>query len=105
MALGPHNPNGLEGSDIYDALNCAKRNVSLNLKHPDAIALVQRLVVEWADAVAENYAPKAMKGFGLDYESLRGLKPDLVMISACLNGHSGPHKDYPGFGGQGSAAV
>ena len=44
-----------------------------------------------------------MKGFGLDYDTLAAIKPDLVMMSACLNGQTGPHKDYPGFGGQGSA--
>jgi len=103
MVLGPDNPHGLEGSGMYDGLNVAKRHVTLNLKHPDAAALVRRLVVEWADAVAENYAPRAMKGLGLDYESLVETKPDLVMISACLNGQTGPHKDYPGFGGQGAA--
>jgi crotonobetainyl-CoA:carnitine CoA-transferase CaiB-like acyl-CoA transferase len=103
MALGPDNPHGLEGSGMYDGLNVAKRHVTLNLKHPDAVALVHRLVVEWADAVAENYAPRALKGLGLDYESLVEIKPDLVMISACLNGQTGPHKDYPGFGGQGAA--
>ena len=90
---------------MYDGLNVGKRNVTLNLKHPEAVALVQRLVVEWADAVAENFAPRAMKGFGLDYDTLAAIKPDLVMISACLNGQTGPHKDYPGFGGQGSALV
>ena len=57
----------------------------------------------FAYAVAENYAPRAMRGFGLDYDSLARLKPDLVMVSACLNGQTGPHRDYPGFGGQGSA--
>ena len=41
---------------------------------------MKRLVTEWADAVAENYAPKAMKGFGLDYDTLAAIKPDLVMI-------------------------
>jgi len=102
-ALGPDNPHGLEGAPMYDALNVGKRNVALNLKHPDAVALVRRLVCDWADAVAENFAPRAMKGFGLDYDSLAALKPDLVMISACLNGQTGPHKDYPGFGGQGAA--
>jgi crotonobetainyl-CoA:carnitine CoA-transferase CaiB-like acyl-CoA transferase len=103
MVLGPDNPHGLEGSGMYDGLNVAKRHITLNLKHPDAFALVRRLVVEWADAVAENYAPRAMKGLGLDYESLVEVRPDLVMISACLNGQTGPHKDYPGFGGQGAA--
>jgi benzylsuccinate CoA-transferase BbsF subunit len=102
-AMTPDNPHGLEGSAMYDGLNVGKLNFALNLKHPEAVALVKRLVVEWADAVAENYAPKAMKGFGLDYDVLSAIKPDLVMISACLNGQTGPHKNYPGFGGQGSA--
>ncbi len=104
MALAvPDNPHGLEGSPLYDGLNVAKRNLTLNLKQPATVDLVKRLVVEWADAVAENFAPRAMKGFGLDYDSLAAIKPDLVMMSACLNGQTGPHKDYPGFGGQGSA--
>jgi len=103
MAVGPSNPLGLEGAPMYDALNCGKRHVTLNLKHPDAVAIVLRLVAEWADAVAENYSPRAMVGFGLGDDTLRAVKPDLVMISACLNGQTGPHKDYPGFGGQGSA--
>ena len=102
-ALGPNNPHGLEGSDLYDALNVGKRDVTLNLKDPAAVDLIKRLVVEWADAVSENFAPRAMKGFGLDYESLVALKPDVVMISACLNGQTGPYKDYPGFGSQGAA--
>ena len=88
---------------MYDGLNVGKLNVALNLKKPESVALVKRLVTEWCDAVAENYAPKAMKGFGLDYDTLAAIKPDLVMISVCLNGQTGPHKDYPGFGGQGAA--
>jgi crotonobetainyl-CoA:carnitine CoA-transferase CaiB-like acyl-CoA transferase len=103
MAIGPRNPHGIEGSEMYDGLNVAKLNVTLNLKHPESVALVKRLVVEWADAIAENYAPRAMRNFGLDYDTLAAIKPDLVMISACLNGQTGPHKDYPGFGGQGAA--
>ena len=104
MALAdPNHPHGLEGAPLYDGLNVAKRNLTLNLKQPAAVELVRRLVVEWADAVAENFAPRAMKAFGLDYDTLVALRPDLVMVSTCLNGQTGPHKDYPGFGGQGSA--
>ncbi len=102
-ALGPKNPHGLEGAAMFDGLNPSKRDVLFNLKHPTAVELVRRLVTNHADAVAENFAPRAMKGFGLDYASLVRDKPDLVMVSACLNGQTGPHKDYPGFGGQGSA--
>ena len=101
-ALGPDNPHGLEGSTLFDGLNPGKLSVTLNLKHPDGVALARRLVA-WSDAVAENFAPKAMRGFGLDYDSLVADKPDLVMVSACLNGQTGPHRDYPGFGGQGAA--
>jgi crotonobetainyl-CoA:carnitine CoA-transferase CaiB-like acyl-CoA transferase len=100
--MGPGNPCGLEGSDMFDALNVGKLGVTLNLKHPEGVALAKRLV-HWADAVAENFAPRAMRGFGLDYASMVAEKPDLVMVSSCLQGQTGPHKDYPGFGGQGSA--
>ena len=90
-------------ADMFDALNCGKRSVTLNLKHPDGHALAKRLITEWADAVQENFAPRAMRGLGLSYDGLVADKPDLVMISACLNGQTGPHRDYPGFGGQGAA--
>jgi benzylsuccinate CoA-transferase BbsF subunit len=103
MALGPKNPHGLEGSPLYDVLNVGKRNATFNLKDPRAVELVKKLMLEWADVVVENFAPRAMKGFGLDYESIAPDKPSLVMVSACLNGQTGPHKDYPGFGSQGSA--
>ena len=101
--LRTYSPAGLEGSDMFDALNCGKLGITLNLKHERGRELALRLVTEWADAVSENFAPKAMRGFGLDYETLATHRPDLVMISACLMGQTGPHKDYPGFGGQGSA--
>ena len=97
----PANPCGLDGSDMFDAVNVGKLGVTLNLKHPEGVGLARRLI-EWADAVAENFAPRAMRGFGLDYPSLAPDHPDLVMVSSCLQGQTGPHKDYPGFGGQGS---
>ena len=102
-ALGPDNPHGLEGAPMFDGLNVGKRSLTLNLKHPSAIDVVKRLVADWADAVVENFAPRAMRGFGLDYETLAAIKPDLVMVSSCLQGQTGPHRDYPGFGGQGAA--
>ncbi len=99
---GNANPCGLEGSDMFDSVNVGKLGVTLNLKHPEGLALAKRLV-HWADAVAENFAPRAMRRFGLDYATMAGEKPDLVMVSSCLQGQTGPYKDYPGFGGQGSA--
>jgi len=45
----------------------------------------------------------ANSSHGLDYAQLAGDKPDLLMLSTCLNGQDGPHKDDPGFGGEGAA--
>jgi benzylsuccinate CoA-transferase BbsF subunit len=101
-ALDPTIPQGLEGSTLFAGLNVGKRSCTLNLKHPDGVGLARRLV-QWADAVTENFAPGAMARAGLDYETLAATKPDLIMISTCLNGQTGPQRDYPGFGGQGSA--
>jgi benzylsuccinate CoA-transferase BbsF subunit len=87
---------------MFDSLNVGKLGVTLNLKHPEGIAIAKKLI-GLADAVAENFAPRAMRGFGLDYATLALEKPELVMVSSCLQGQTGPHRDYPGFGGQGSA--
>jgi crotonobetainyl-CoA:carnitine CoA-transferase CaiB-like acyl-CoA transferase len=66
------------------------------------VEVAHRLAL-WVDAIAENFAPGAMAKWGLDYASLVRERPDLVMISTCLNGQTGPERFYPGFGGQGSA--
>jgi len=101
-ALGPHNPHGMEGGDLFNALNVGKKSVTLNLKDPKGIEIARELM-RWSDVVLENFAPKAMRGFGLDYESLAPEMPDLVMVSSCMMGQTGPHRNYPGFGAQGSA--
>jgi benzylsuccinate CoA-transferase BbsF subunit len=83
-------------------LNANKLSVALDLSRPEGVAVARRLALR-VDAVAENFAPGAMAKWGLDYASLVRDRPDLVMISTCLNGQTGPERDYPGFGGQGSA--
>lgn len=95
-------PQGLEGSTLFDALNVGKQSITLNLGHPQGQHIARQLI-HWADAVLENVAPKALKSYGLDYQQLVGEKPDLLMLSTCLNGHTGPDKDYPGSGGQDAA--
>jgi benzylsuccinate CoA-transferase BbsF subunit len=96
------NPFGLDGAPMFVLMNPNKRSVSINMSKPEGVALVRRLV-DWADVVSENFSPKAMSKWGLDYERLRQRKPDLVMVSSCLFGQTGPQRMYPGFGGQGSA--
>jgi len=95
-------PHGLEGSPLFNALNPGKKSITLDLKSTAGLAQA-RALIQWSDLVLENFAPRAMKGFGLDFDSLVADRPDLLMISTCLNGQTGPHRNYPGFGGQGSA--
>jgi benzylsuccinate CoA-transferase BbsF subunit len=96
------NPFGLDGAPMFVLMNPNKKSVSVDMSLPEGVELVRRLV-HWADVVSENFSPKAMRKWGLDYESLRRDKPDLVMVSSCLFGQTGPQRMYPGFGGQGSA--
>jgi len=102
LRLTPTTPGGLDGSAHFAVLNVNKLSVALDLSRPEGVAVARRLALA-ADAVAENFAPGAMAKWGLDYASLARERPDLVMISTCLNGQTGPHRHYPGFGGQGSA--
>ncbi|MFL6238215.1 MAG: CoA transferase [Actinomycetes bacterium] len=101
-SYGDVRKHGMDGSAFFSVLNAGKRSLTLNMKDPRGVDIARKLVLR-ADAVSENFAPKAMASWGMDYATLVKTKPDLVMISACLQGQTGPHKDYPGFGGQGAA--
>jgi benzylsuccinate CoA-transferase BbsF subunit len=98
----PGTEGGLDASHMFAMINVNKYGIALNMSHPQGPEIARRLV-KWADILAENFAPKAMAKWGLDFESLRAIKPDLIMVSTCLNGQTGPERNYPGFGGQGSA--
>lgn len=91
-----------DGSAFFAVLNAGKLDVTIDLKHPDAREIARRLVA-WADVVADNFAPGAMDRLGLDRATLRGMNPEVIVASTCLQGQTGPHRDYPGFGGQGAA--
>ncbi len=88
---------GSENSASFGSINAGKRSLGLDLGKPAARDVVLDLV-RWADAVTEAYAPGAMQRFGLDYTSLRAAKPDLVMLSSCLFGQTGPLSGVAGYG-------
>jgi crotonobetainyl-CoA:carnitine CoA-transferase CaiB-like acyl-CoA transferase len=94
--------HGLERSGNYANANVGKLGLSLNLATPEARKVVLRLA-EWADVVVENFSPKAMKAWGLDYPSLKKVNPGLIMLSSCLNGQTGPQARVAGFGMMGAA--
>jgi crotonobetainyl-CoA:carnitine CoA-transferase CaiB-like acyl-CoA transferase len=102
LTLRPDTKGGLDASLHFAVLNPNKLSVALNLNLAEGVAAARRLSLS-ADVVAENFSPKAMAKWGLDYENLRAERADLVMVSTCLFGQTGPERAYAGFGGQGSA--
>ncbi|QDL39158.1 CaiB/BaiF CoA transferase family protein [Rhodoferax sediminis] len=74
-----------------------KRSLALDLKDPQAQALVRQLVTS-ADVLIENFRPGAMEGWGLGPDALLALNPRLVMLRISGYGQSGPYRDKPGFG-------
>src|SRR5262249_3272035 len=88
---------GLEQSQFYADYNTSKLGLALDLSKPAAQAIVRRLAA-WADVVVESFTPRVMRGWGLGWDDLRAVRPGLVMMSTCLQGQTGPHALFPGFG-------
>jgi formyl-CoA transferase len=79
-----------------------KQSVTLNLKHPEGIAIARKLVVE-ADIVVENFRPGVMEKLGLGWDVLSALNPGLVMVRLSGFGQTGPMAQQPGFGAIGES--
>jgi crotonobetainyl-CoA:carnitine CoA-transferase CaiB-like acyl-CoA transferase len=97
--VGPfHNSKpGPDSSGLFFNMNAGKHVISLDLSQEAARAVILDLA-RWADVVTEAFTPKAMRAWGFDYESLREVKPDIIMLSTCLMGQTGPLAQYAGFG-------
>lgn len=83
-------------ADVGRYLNYSKLSVSLDLTTPEGASIAKELI-SVCDLVVENYRPGTMKRFGLDYEQLAKVKPDIVMVSCSSLGSEGPQSCYTGF--------
>jgi crotonobetainyl-CoA:carnitine CoA-transferase CaiB-like acyl-CoA transferase len=83
------------GSDFQN-LHRNKRAMTLNLKDPDGVAVLKRLVKD-ADVVVENYRPDVKTRLGIDYETLSKENPRLIYASISGFGQDGPYASRPGF--------
>jgi formyl-CoA transferase len=79
-----------------------KKSLTLNLKHPDGLAILKKLLSE-ADILIENFRPGVLEKLGLGWEVLHALNPKLVMVRLSGFGQTGPMKDQPGFGAVGES--
>jgi crotonobetainyl-CoA:carnitine CoA-transferase CaiB-like acyl-CoA transferase len=81
----------------YHCHNPGKRGITLDLLQPDGLDLVKRLVPA-CDVLIEAFSPRVMANFGLTYDILRDLRPDLIMMSMSGYGQTGPYSDYGAYG-------
>jgi crotonobetainyl-CoA:carnitine CoA-transferase CaiB-like acyl-CoA transferase len=79
----------------FATLNRNKRSITLNLKSPEGKEVFRNLV-KTSDVVVEGFRPGVMQRLGLDYESLREIRPGLVYCSITGYGQTGPYRDRSG---------
>ena len=86
----------------FVVLNTSKFDMTLDLQHPRARAVIDRLI-SWADILNENFTPGAMAKFGLDYPYVKSINPGIIMLSGSLYGQTGPLAREWGVDGIGAA--
>ena len=85
-----------ERSAMWQGTNLNKRDVTLDLTSERGRELARRLARR-ADVVIENFSPRVIEQFGLDYESLKGLRSDVILVRMPGFGLHGPWRDYVGW--------
>ncbi|HEY1653014.1 MAG TPA: CoA transferase [Acidimicrobiales bacterium] len=92
----PSDPQWMEWSPIFHAVNTSKRAITLDLADPKGKLHFEHLA-RHADVVVENFTPRVMEQFGLDWDRLHTLNPRLVMVRMPAFGLDGPWRDRTGF--------
>jgi benzylsuccinate CoA-transferase BbsF subunit len=88
---------GFDSSGPFNQWNQGKKSIRLNLSKAEGITLAKELIQQ-SDVVIDNFATGVMDDMGLGYEELKKLKLDLIVVSISGYGHTGPLKDYMGYG-------
>ena len=77
--------------------NRSKESLTLDVKHPEAAAILQRLVLDKADVLVQNLAPGAAARLGLGYEALAEKKPSIIVCDISGYGSFGPYRDKKAY--------
>lgn len=86
----------LDHSKAFSYINLNKLSVTLDLSKEEGVELAKK-IAGISDVVVENLRPGRMESFGLTYESLREVRPDIIYLSSSTRGRCGPEKDYIGY--------
>lgn len=85
-----------ERSPIFSALNTNKQSLTLDFQTEQGRDLLRRLIAT-CDVVVENFTPRVIEQIGLDFDSLRALREDIIMVRMPGFGLDGPWRDNPAF--------
>ncbi|MEV5835186.1 CoA transferase [Nocardia sp. NPDC052112] len=85
-----------ERSPIFSGLNTNKKSVTLDFRSERGLEVLHRLI-QSCDVIVENYTPRVLEQIGLDYERVRDLRPDAIMVRMPGFGLDGPWRDNPAF--------
>ena len=96
--------NELDRSAWAPNYNTSKYGLALNMNRPRAKEIAWKLI-EWCDVMGESFTPGTMKRWGMDYESVARVKPDIIYYSTCQQGQYGPHAHFRGYGPHASAVA
>ena len=94
--LAAFDPEQLETSPVFHIMNRNKRAITVDFTKPRGAELLIELCKK-SDIVADNFTPGVLDKYGLGYEALSKLKPDIIVVSLCFAGHTGPLKNTRGY--------
>lgn len=89
-------PHWWEWSSLYQGSNAGKRGITLDLARAEGLDLAKRLI-QRSDIVLENFSPRVMEHFGLDWEGIRAINPRAIYARMPAFGLTGPWRDNVGF--------
>lgn len=88
---------GINRSGYFNHFSANMVSMALNMSHPLALGVAKKLIAQ-ADIVMENFTPGVIERWGLGYEELKKVKPDIIMLRQSGFGSSGPYAHLSAFG-------
>lgn len=102
--VGPYKDGivGYDRTQFMADFNSSKLGLACDLGTEEGREIAHKLI-DWADVVVESFTPGTLARLGLGWDDISKGRPDLIMLSSCLRGQTGPERTYGGYGGQGAA--
>lgn len=97
FGVQPTEPGSMDTNGVFNDCNANKRSLTLDLGHPRGIELAKELV-RCSDIVTNNFTGDRMDRWGLGYDDLRKIKPDIIMLTMPAMGATGPFRRYGSYG-------